>query len=150
MVLCMVISKLLYIWSNIALGSCTCKADLWQFLFIPDISFVPRCLTVQFGRPFVPVCSQCWNSLDEPCFADDGVTAFKSLIDRALLFDWSVFSSSTTLSYHLRFFWCQFACFFQLHRIFDRANILPFYSCYWHMCFNNNNIEFYRISVHTL
>ena len=27
----------------------------------------------------VPACAQYWNSLDEPCFARDGVAAFKSL-----------------------------------------------------------------------
>ena len=41
----------------------------------------------QFGRSFVPACAQYWNYLDEPCFADDVVAAFKSMINRTLLFD---------------------------------------------------------------
>ena len=45
---------------------------------------VPRCRSVHFGRTFVPACVQLWNSLDEPCFAGDGVAAFKSVINRAL------------------------------------------------------------------
>ena len=48
---------------------------------------VPRCRTVKFGRSFVPACEQLLNSLDEPCFAGDGVVAFKSQINLALLFD---------------------------------------------------------------
>ena len=48
---------------------------------------VPRCRTFQFSRSFVPACVQLWNSLDEPCFAGDGVAAFKSLINHSLLFD---------------------------------------------------------------
>ena len=41
---------------------------------------------MQFGRSFVPACVQLCNSLDEPCFAGDGAAAFKSQINRALLF----------------------------------------------------------------
>ena len=47
---------------------------------------VPRCRTVQFGMKFVPSCVWFWNSLDEPCFAGEGVAAFLSQINRALLF----------------------------------------------------------------
>ena len=48
---------------------------------------VPGCRKVQFGRSFVPACMHLWNSLDESCSAGDGVTVFKSQINRALLFD---------------------------------------------------------------
>ena len=47
---------------------------------------VSRSHTVQFGRSFVHACAQYKNSLDEPCFACDGVTAFNSQIYPALLF----------------------------------------------------------------
>ena len=43
--------------------------------------------TVRFSRSFVSACVQVWNSLNEPCFAGDGVAAFKSQINRAFLFD---------------------------------------------------------------
>ena len=52
---------------------------------------VSRCRAVQFGRSFVPACVQLWNSLDEPCFAGDGVVAFKSQINRAFL--WCISNS---------------------------------------------------------
>ena len=48
---------------------------------------VPRCCTVKFDRSFVPACVQLYNSLDEPCFAGDGVDALKSRINRTLFFD---------------------------------------------------------------
>ena len=39
-----------------------------------------RCRTAQFAKSFVPAYVQLWNSSDEPCFAGDGVAAFKSQI----------------------------------------------------------------------
>ena len=67
---------------------------------------------MQFGRLFVLTCVQFRNSLDEPCFAGDGVAAFKPRINRALLFDLSVFPSPITLSYNFLSSGCQYACGF--------------------------------------
>ena len=59
---------------------------------------VPRCRTGQFGRSFVTACVQFSNSLDKSCFAGDGIAAFKSQLNRALLFGISLFPFSSTLS----------------------------------------------------
>ena len=47
---------------------------------------VPRSRTVKFSWLFVLACAQYWNSLDELCYACDGVAASKSQINRAFLF----------------------------------------------------------------
>ena len=46
---------------------------------------MPRARTEQFSRSFVPAVSSCWNSLDEVCFAGDGLASFKSSVNRCLL-----------------------------------------------------------------
>ena len=55
-----------------------CRTDIW----------FQTVQTTQFSRSLVPECAQyCNSSLNELSFAGDGVAAFKSQINRALLFD---------------------------------------------------------------
>ena len=48
-----------------------------------DVTRSPR---VKIRMTFFLACAKYWNSLDEPCFADDGVTDSKCQINCALLF----------------------------------------------------------------
>ena len=60
----------------------------YQVVFVHSIYFnISMFRTVQFGWLFDHAFAQYWNSLNETCFAGDGVAAVKSRINHVLLFD---------------------------------------------------------------
>ena len=46
---------------------------------------MPRSRTVQFSRSFVLSCARLWNGLHESVFAGEGVSVFKTSVNRFLI-----------------------------------------------------------------